>query len=265
VNVLATADLHWSLAAGGDASTRRVAREAAASGAGVLVVAGDVAAFDPGLVTECLALFEGFTGPKLVVPGNHDIWTEGKGSWRIYREDFPRVAREADFHCLDGSPVVHDGVGFVGSLGWYDYSFADPDLEVPEGAYAAKMWREIGFVWNDGHYARWRCEDGEVVERMCRQLEADLAALEGTDRIVAAVHHLPFEELLFRKANDPGWTFGNAFMGSGRLGEVLKADPRVGTVLCGHSHTAADLRIGPLRCINVGSTYLRKRLVSFEA
>ena len=40
---------------------------------------------------------------------------------------------------LDHQPVVLGGVGLAGSIGWYDYSFADESLGIPEAFYEAKI------------------------------------------------------------------------------------------------------------------------------
>ena len=72
--------------------------------------------------------------------------------------------------------------------------------------------------------------------------------------VVAAVHHLPFREMLPPPRN-PQWDFAHAFLGSGRIGELLLRYSNVRHVYCGHSHFPAETRAGNLHAINVGSGY----------
>jgi hypothetical protein len=77
-------------------------------------------------------------------------------------------------------------------------------------------------------------------------------------RIVAITHHLPFAAMLTRRS-DPSWGFGNAFMGSVGLGEVLQRHAKVTHAVFGHSHTRGRLRVGSIEAVNVGCTYRMKR------
>src|SRR5262245_42827179 len=98
-----TADLHWGIRAAGDAATRLLVDVLRAEPPDVLVLAGDVGAADD--FGPCLALFDGLTCRKALVPGNHDIWVkadDARGdSLRVYREHLPRLAGEHGFHYLD--------------------------------------------------------------------------------------------------------------------------------------------------------------------
>ena len=70
------------------------------------------------------------------MPGNHDLWVESKralrrghDSWHKYRTGIPDVCARRGFRYLVGAPLALGGVGFAGSVGWYDYSLGDPRLE----------------------------------------------------------------------------------------------------------------------------------------
>jgi predicted phosphohydrolase len=95
------------------------------SGADVLVLAGDVATGDAEHQQSVLALFSGFDGPRLYVPGNHDLWSDGRSgaTERLYREQLPAIVESCGFRYLPTGPVLVDNVAFVGVVGWYDYSF----------------------------------------------------------------------------------------------------------------------------------------------
>ena len=68
-----TADLHFgSRVHSGDLATFRLIAHLAKNPPDLLVLAGDVGAGDH--FEKCLALFDQFSCPKAVVPGNHDVW-----------------------------------------------------------------------------------------------------------------------------------------------------------------------------------------------
>lgn len=235
------------------------------------------------MLERCLSLFERFGGRRLLTGGNHDLWCPGGDSLKRWREELASVARACGFAYLDEAPVVLDGLGVVGSVGWYDYSFADGELGLPREFYEAKLGpglalrmgcesplarlaadlpehlRRITARWMDGVYVRLPMSDEaftrELVERLRGHVEAVAPRCE---RIVACLHHLPFAEMVLRKS-DPNWNFANAFMGSERFGEVLLACPKVAYVFVGHSHARQVLRKEHIVCVNVGCTYGMKR------
>jgi len=254
------------------------------------VLLGDTAGRDLSVLRECLRLFDGFSGRKLLVPGNHCLWCcDGESSLDRYERTIPEAAREEGFEVLDHCPVVLDSLGLAGSIGWYDYSFRDEALAIPEAFYRAKVapgaaarmaehhglvaahgdvlsdrQLSIGTRWMDGEHVRLDMSDEEFLERLTGRLERQLAALaERADRIVAFLHHLPFGELVPRGRPDR-FAFAAAYMGSRRLGEVLMSCPKVTHVCCGHSHWRRRRRIAHMTVINVGSTYTEKYLETLE-
>jgi hypothetical protein len=133
--------------------------------------------------------------------------------------------------------------GFVGSLGWYDYTFADPSLDVPFNAYQQKRWGDL--VQEDANYAFWMGHghfytDPEMTDYFLAQIERDLQTL-GLDEqgnglpTIVSTHTLPYEELVERKGVEE-WDFFNAFMGSARLGELYDRYPQVRAAFAGHTH-----------------------------
>jgi len=267
VRIAATADLHYGMRPAWDAAVRELARRIVDRSPDVILVAGDVAIAHPGEVIECLSLFSDSSARKLVVPGNHDIWTslagEGADSLTIYEEIFPKSAALAGFHTLDRSPVVVDAVGFAGSIGWYDYGFADVALDVPREAYAAKYLPGIG-MWNDGRFVQWRHDDLSFTRTVVDRLKDHLSVVrEQASCIVVLTHHLAFEQLVVRRAHR-GWEFHNAFMGTPRLGRLLLEEPKVRLTICGHSHHERRVQVGHMEAVNIGSTYTRKRFLLFE-
>jgi len=289
MKILITADLHYDIARS-RRPAERLAERIRARSADALVLLGDTAGAALDAHHDALALFEGFTGRKLLVPGNHCLWCNGEeSSLDRYRRILPQLAAEHGFELLDHSPVVMDGLGLAGSIGWYDYSFADKSLGIPGAFYEAKVapgaaqymggyedliedhkhqlterHLALGSQWMDGVRVRLGMSDKEFSSLLAEKLAGQLAGLSRrVEQIAVFLHHLPFSLLV--PANRPDrFAFAAAYMGAGRLGEVLLDCPKVTRVYCGHSHFKARLTVGRLTVINVGSTYTDKRLEVLE-
>jgi predicted phosphohydrolase len=285
MRILVTADLHFDIARS-RAPAERLAKRACEVGGDAIVLVGDTASADLEPLRQCLGLFEAFPGRRFIVPGNHCLWCrEEETSLLRYNDILPRVAREEGFELLDHRPAELGAVGLVGSVGWYDYSFRDRSLGIPEDFYRAKVapgaaaylggheqildthrdvlteaHMSMGTRWMDGVHIRLGVSDEEFVEMLADKLAAQLDELGGrVDRIVAFLHHLPFIELV-PTGRPPRFAFAAAFLGAGRFGEVLEAHPKVTHVYCGHSHWPKETRVGRLTVVNVGSTYMAKFL-----
>lgn len=287
MRLIVTADLHYEFEQYRP-RVQALAEEICRAEADVLILAGDTFAQDLGLLERCLGLFEGFRGDRLLVAGNHDLWTTTGDSFDLYERVIPGVAAACGFHDLDVAHKVIGDVALVGTIGWYDYSFRDDSIGVPIRFYEHKVApgyaiRSHGFAhlfsetgdlsfaslransfWMDGRMIRWSLDDRRFTQLTLERLEAQLAAVEGTARtIVAVTHHIPFAEMLTRKSS-PTWAFGNAFMGSLGLGETLRRHPKVSHAVFGHSHARGQQRIGHMAALNVGCTYKMKRCDTLE-
>jgi predicted phosphodiesterase len=247
----------------------------------VLLVVGDVGNGDDDTLERSLERFT-FLGPKLFVPGNHELWTRRGDSLRLHDDELPRRVRAVGWHWLPGAPFARGSVAVVGSLGWYDYTFAADYLGVPNRFYEAKISpgaaraihshpalfddtsdipdSAISVVarWNDGRFVKLPMSDESFCDRLLDQLHADLAAVASARQVVAAVHHVPFRELL-PPLRMPSWDFAHAYLGSPRFGELLRACHNVSHVVCGHSHFPAEAMIDGIQAINIGSGYREKR------
>lgn len=263
MRIAVTADLHFGHHPTYDRATRKIVRQINGLEADLLILAGDTAVVDNGSFEECLHLFQDFPGRRLLVAGNHDLWTLDGNSWEIYTTRIPEFAERHGFHYLDNEPFVQDNVAVVGNIGWYDYSFRKPELEVPMRMYERKT-LPGACRWNDVDYIRWPYSDVEFTERTLSRLEAHLERIkDNVTDIVCVTHHIPFSNMVTRR-DDVGWSFGNAFMGSQRIGELLLKYDKVCCAICGHSHIEGRYENGHIQCINVGSTYRHKRCVVLE-
>lgn len=226
----------------------------------VLVMAGDLARHLVQL-SETLNAFQlaDLACEKLFVPGNHDIWavetrdvtSEQKCS--IISE----LCRECDFHPLMDGPLVKEKIGFCGTIGWYDYSFAPEDYDFSDAQYAKK--ELMGAVWNDKRYAKWTDTDRAVARRFEAELETQIATIrDDVSRIIVVTHHVPFRECVRYRGELP-WDFFRAFMGSKRLGTLCLQEPLVTHALFGHTHRALDMQIRSVRAISAPIGYLHEK------
>ncbi|MDB5327674.1 MAG: metallophosphoesterase [Phycisphaerales bacterium] len=280
MKLVVTADLHFNHRSGRAAADAAV-EEINRTPGDVLLIVGDTAAGDGDMLERSLAGII-FSGPKLFLAGNHELWTASGDSYALFTEEMPRRVRSAGWQWLETDPFEADGVAIVGSIGWYDYAFAPPDLGIPRRFYEAKISpgaagrlsehaallgddvpasaRDIVVRWNDGRHISLGRSDESFLDECLSNLRRSLTIVTAS-KVLAAVHHVPFAELMPpRRA--PTFDFVRAFFGSPRLGEQLAGDLRVSHVLCGHTHSTADVHIGSLRAVNIGSTYTAKRVLT---
>ena len=270
---LATADLHYNHRRG-KGLAERVIGDINAAGGDVLLVIGDVATADGDLLERCLDLFR-FPGPKLFLAGNHDLWTAGSDSYRLFTEILPRRIRDLGWQWLETEPFIRDGWAIVGTIGWYDYSFAharsaSPNVlcrqSLPRGRRAlrrippsprrgnfARACQSFAGRWNDGRFSSFTAATRRFSPSCWKSSTANSAIPAGM-QILAATHHLPFRSPS-PPPRIPQWDFAHAYLGSEKLGELLLRHPAVKLSLSGHSHFPAEATVGQIRAINIGSGY----------
>lgn len=249
-----------------------------------LLMVGDAGVADGTSLEECLSAFR-FDGPRWFVPGNHELWTKRTGV-DLLNDELPRRVEAIGWRWLPREPVRVGDLAIVGSIGWYDYQFAVPPLEIDDAFYEAKISpgavlrteeppellevarassataQSIVARWNDGRLAGVR-DDRAFVEQECARLESHLSAVADARAVLVATHTVPFAELMPPPRGGPG-DFAWAYLGSPRLGETIAKFDNVRAVVCGHSHWPMEATIGPIRAVNVGSGYTRKRMVLLD-
>jgi hypothetical protein len=175
----------------------------------------------------------------------------------------PQTVKQYGFHYLDQKPFLTNKIGFVGSIGWYDYSFKYSDKPIPQDYYARKNWPEV-VSWNDGLYVHLGMSDEAFTKRVNRRLKWHLALVsKQADAIICAVHHVPFRQLLLTNHTSTD-KFLTAFSGSEETGKIIRSFPKIKYVFCGHTHQKKKAKINGITAINIGSDYLRKRLEVLE-
>ncbi len=267
MRIAVTADLHWGHDAQGDSASRELVRQVEALSPDLFILAGDVGVH--GHWEECLALFSALDAVRLVLPGNHDVWTTQPtpASLDLYERRLPESAARHGFHYLDREPyLAPDGrTAVIGSMNWYDYSFADPALEAEVPGAAAMYPRKLfpRGRHNDGRYVRFGLSDAEFTSRVVDRFRRHLAELPGeVERVVVAQHHPPVRELFYpTPITSVDGRFWMAYTGNRAMQEAVLADPRISHVFCGHTHAACEATVAGKRCLNVGGNYGWKRLL----
>jgi len=223
----------------------------------VFVIAGDISDRLDVLSNTLAQLYtEGCI--NLFVAGNHDIWFEdggGPSSLEKYSKVIGEVCMKNGFSHLPDAPVTSESYAFVGSIGWYDYSFRRADLDIPLKNYEQKEYR--GAIWYDLLRLDWGFNDVEVTELCNKKIEYDLNTLsEDCKHVIFVSHHLPFSELTVYKNRLP-WDFYSAFMGAASTGRIITEDGRVLLSLSGHSHIRSMISKDNLTAITVPLGYGR--------
>ena len=226
----------------------------------VFVLAGDLARHLVQL-SETLNAFQlaDLAADKLFVPGNHDIWAIETPDVTSEQkcEIISTLCHECGFHPLMDAPFIKEQVGFCGTIGWYDYSFAPEAYDFSDAQYAEK--ELMGAVWNDKRYAKWEATDRVVARHFEAELKAQITAVRNdVSRIIVVTHHVPFRACIRYRGELP-WDYFRAFMGSKSLGDHCLAEPRVTHILFGHTHRAIDMQIQSVRAICAPIGYLQEK------
>ena len=285
MRLLVTADLHFNHRHSKPLAAQLIS-EMNAAGGDVLLVIGDTAAADGDELEQCLSLFN-FPGPRLFVAGNHELWTKRSDSYELFTRELPERVRSLGWTWLQSEPFIAGDTAIVGSIGWYDYSFAPASLNIPRRFYENKVSpgaaerllefapllvrtddltpaaRELTARWNDGKFVKLHRTDDQFLDELLADLERRLDGLAARRTVVAAVHHVPFEQLL-PSPHGSQWDFARAYLGSPRIGKLLLRYSNVSHVLCGHSHFPIEAHIGSVHAINIGSGYRYKTFRSID-
>jgi 3',5'-cyclic AMP phosphodiesterase CpdA len=274
LRIAVTADLHWGHHRHGDEATEQLRDFLRDRPPDVLLLGGDLGTRDH--FGECLALFDGLSCRKALVPGNHDIWVaddDPRGdSLQLYRDHLPAVSAAHDFHYLDRGPLLlpEADLAVVGSINWYDYSWSLDLLRrhVPDWEERLRSKRFSRGRHNDARFVRWPLDDVRFTAEVVAAFERHLrGALGQVGRALALTHHPAFEGISFPgepsvELDDLLW---DAFAGNRALETILEKNAnRIPFVFCGHTHRTRENTLGAIRGYNVGGGYHVKRLLLLD-
>lgn len=229
----------------------------------VLIIVGDVSQ-NLAIFHNYLKLFQNIPITKLFVAGNHDVWVPpGTNSLSKYQVVLAEAVEDAGFHYLDKQPYILGNIGFVGNIGWYDYSFRTPHTTIPDDLKLIRKstaqyitWEELTTLdynekilmgetngnlfnitsWNDRLYIHWDFTDEEFSMRCLKKIKQHFEMITPkVERIVFSSHHVHFQEGVITK-NKISWDFNTAFVGSRSIGEYILTQKKVDLLLFSHTH-----------------------------
>ncbi|HDD26317.1 MAG TPA: hypothetical protein ENF75_04430 [Acidilobales archaeon] len=231
--------------------------------ADVLVLTGDLTADgDLGRLNEVLEVIKGvYERPVLIVPGNHDLYLIHSELWShrlnslLKLSLFNNLVERYGFIPLMKRPYVVSDVGFVGSIGWYDYSFAPEWLNLPIDAYREKAFGLS--IWADREFVKLPMGDEEFTLMLLEKFEDNIRKIYNkVSKVVVVLHHLPFKELVVYKLR-PEWDYFSTFMGSEAFGQVIRKYSKIKLVLHGHQHDGVETMrckdVDGVKCCNCAS------------
>jgi Icc-related predicted phosphoesterase len=243
----------------------------------VFIIAGDISP-ELGDIEYALDGFSSLRCLKLLVPGNQDIWVlseemqeKGHDSYEKYYFYLPEVCRRNDFIPLWMQPINFRGVGFVGTIGWYDRALKP---ETDEAEFSAMERVLMDSVWSDMRWACWsdismmmedvatpiRRPDLEVAREFNLRLDQDLdtfAQDSSIQEIVVVSHYPPLQELA-PTVESEGGSRRTLFPGSQDTRSILSSHERVSTSISGHIHAKADIVVGKVRAVRCPVGYLTR-------
>ena len=126
---------------------------------------------------------------------------------------------------------------FDGTIGWYDYSAADPAVDATVEQFAQNK----RFYNVDAALIDWEWSDPEFADRVAKPFLETLDRLEadGSIRQTVVCTHVPvLAGQMCRKPLDPDWAFSNAYFGNLTLGEKILGHKKVTHIISGHTHIA---------------------------
>jgi len=107
----------------------------------VLILAGDVSDTRP-LLDWCLRTLVKRFKKVLFVPGNHDLWVIREDRIKNSLQKFEDVCDVVESSGASMQAFREQGVSIIPVLGWYDYSFGEPSVELKS-------------MWMDYRACRW--------------------------------------------------------------------------------------------------------------
>lgn len=216
----------------------------------IIIVAGDFAetCIDETLLSDAMRTYKNPYGLSICIPGNHDLWINHNKSkkydWRDAYEKFYATAKNNDWIALRDKPFEYNNTCFVGNMGWYDFSTADPTCNM-----TSEQW-DNSSNWSDYEMMRMKSAHDVCAITMKEINNAvSLIDTEKNSKFIAVTHIVGHEHLM---ADFPRPDFGRAFIGNSNIFSRLN---NMDVYYCGHSHRRRIVRQSKTILINNGSGY----------
>jgi len=223
------------------------------STADVLLFVGDMGQTKQG-IREGFEKLSAFKGLKLAVLGNNELKSLESSILGTHYDEMKELIAPHGFHLLDIEPVIYEGVGFVGNVGWYDFSLY-------EGVnYEKYLPHQLEYFYTN--YRTGGITPQELTSICCEQVKNHHSKIvDHCDKIVMSVHCAGFKEFL--RFDKRLFEMFNMGMGSKKIGELYDLN-KIVWGLCGHTHRSGRIEKNGFFIDNVSSDknqpYLEKEL-----
>lgn len=208
----------------------------------VLVLAGDIGDTSSDPYRRLLVVARAAYRTVLLVPGNHEYYTDGKRDMGVVKEQLARLCRDVGVHLLDNSDLILHGVRFVGSTCW---------PIIPEEQNKVLVRENYGLVTRmtkDCHRLDFadfkRLHDTDV-----RYLEETVR--DSREPCVVITHYPPTSEMLddrFEHSSQVALHYN-----AGLVNSVAKTGGMTPLWLCGHSHTSKRMWLRSMNTLLVAN------------
>jgi predicted phosphodiesterase len=221
-----------------------------------LILAGDITHhFD--LLNEWLLKIRYRFGKVFYVPGNHDLWIDGK-DWDNSLQKFHAIMEFCNQNDINVKPgVVHCNgkqVAIVPVFSWYDMRGENDSLYLPKPGEDPS-----NVMWNDLYDIHWPKENGFVASSYFLEYTRQKLLNQPVDLTITFSHFLPRREVMFKgemvydyermKKYDrfPQFNF-SGFAGSLKIDRFIRS---IGTNIhvYGHQHINRDKMVDGVRYV----------------
>ncbi len=238
MKLIAISDLHYDEA---EEKAEQGIENVIQNDSDVLLVGGDIARTKETLHIA-LDQLKQFPGVKLAYLGNHELRALEESVLGEHYQEMGSLFRQYGFHLLDEQPFLYRRIGFVGNVGWFDYSLYRGDHLEEERKKADSYFVEK--YDSNGMGPR------EFTEHCVARVKSQILSLEGRcDSIYLGIHHIAFPEFL-KYGHSRLYDFKNLIMGSDRLRHLYE-HPKVKAGFCGHTHRSGEIEVFGKKVYNV--------------
>ena len=272
LKLLVTSDL--TLGAASEGSIEALGDSMASQNPAAVVVAGNLGESLGDLRKVLSLLKDKMKCPLAFVPGNQDLFfQENLSSHDLWAFGLRQEVESLGINYLQGSTLELDGHVITGSIGWYDYSTALPEMnQIQESWIQTKLDNNVP----DALRIDWEWSDPEFAMLVSRSLAATLDSLEADTKVrgVTVITHFPvFDWQLPTVAQGfEGEAYQHilrAYQGSFSLGQEILKRAKVGHVVSGHVGISGSKTIHrpggkPVRGYLTGSSQISPGYVELE-
>ena len=170
---------------------------------------------------------------KLAYLGNHELRTLKNSKFGNHYQEMKDLFEKHNFHLLDYEPFIYQGIGFVGNIGWFDFSL-----------YRGQYFESDSSQVTEYHYQKYptQISPTKFTDECITQIQKHLKKIEhNCNQIILGIHHIAFPEFL-KYGHSQLYDLKNLIMGSNKLQELYQ-HPKITMGFCGHTHRSGEIKI----------------------